>query len=192
LCDPPSLRAKLLSSLRTQGPIATVGIVETKPSTRPTRQYLPRRMGPPMCNCTSELALRLAGTTEKEIVAIQFMTPRSRDANSARGLLKFPPSKTEGAGKTGCLLHPRSRVQMRRKKRTRAYRYRRSIPAFPAQWLYGLLRALPGERLFCHRRRARMNLRSLTPAPRPHDFAVRVTRARLAHALRPPHLTARS
>ena len=23
---------------------------------------------------------------------------------------------------------------------------------FPAQWLYGLLRALPGERLFCHRR----------------------------------------
>ena len=27
-----------------------------------------------------------------------------------------------------------------------------SIPAFPAQWLYGLLRALPGERLSCHRR----------------------------------------
>jgi len=27
------------------------------------------------------------------------------------------------------------------------------IPAFPAQWLYGLLRALPGERLFCLRRR---------------------------------------
>ena len=49
------------------------------------------------------------------------------------------------------------------------YRYRRRIPAFPAQWLYGLLRALPGERLFCHRRRARMNLRSLTPAPRRQD-----------------------
>ncbi len=29
-----------------------------------------------------------------------------------------------------------------------------STPAFPAQWLYGLLRALPGERLFCLRRRA--------------------------------------
>jgi hypothetical protein len=27
-----------------------------------------------------------------------------------------------------------------------------SIPAFPAQWLYGLFRALPGERLFCLRR----------------------------------------
>ena len=31
------------------------------------------------------------------------------------------------------------------KKRTRAYRYSRSIPAFPAQWFYGLCRALPGD-----------------------------------------------
>jgi hypothetical protein len=29
--------------------------------------------------------------------------------------------------------------------RTRAYRYSRSIPTFPAQWLYGLCRALPGD-----------------------------------------------
>src|SRR4051794_11132153 len=28
------------------------------------------------------------------------------------------------------------------------YRYSRDIPAFPTQWLYGLLRALPGERRF--------------------------------------------
>src|SRR3954453_22274331 len=28
------------------------------------------------------------------------------------------------------------------------YRYSRDIPAFPAQWLYDLLRALPGERRF--------------------------------------------
>src|SRR4249919_4012039 len=39
------------------------------------------------------------------------------------------------------------------KTRTRAYRFSGNTPAFPAQWLYGLLRALPGERLFCHRRR---------------------------------------
>ena len=31
------------------------------------------------------------------------------------------------------------------KKRTRAYRYSRNTPAFPAQWLYGLWRALPGD-----------------------------------------------
>ena len=32
-----------------------------------------------------------------------------------------------------------------REVRTRAYRYRRNTPAFPAQWLYGLYRALPGR-----------------------------------------------
>ena len=56
------------------------------------------------------------------------------------------------------------------KTRTRAYRFSGSIPAFPAQWLYGLLRALPSERLFCHCRRARREpLRNLTPAPRRQD-----------------------
>src|SRR5882762_11604495 len=29
--------------------------------------------------------------------------------------------------------------------RTRAYRFSGGNPAFPAQWFYGLLRALPGE-----------------------------------------------
>jgi hypothetical protein len=29
--------------------------------------------------------------------------------------------------------------------RTRAYRYSRNTPAFPAQWLFGLCRALPGD-----------------------------------------------
>jgi hypothetical protein len=65
---------------------------------------------------------------------------------------------------------------LRKQNCTRAYRYRRSIPAFPAQWLYGLLRALPGERLFCLRRRADTSaqLSASTAAPEPHDFAVRV------------------
>ena len=30
-------------------------------------------------------------------------------------------------------------------KRTRAYRFSGGYPTFPAQWLYGLYRALPGE-----------------------------------------------
>src|SRR4029078_9724199 len=54
------------------------------------------------------------------------------------------------------------------KTRTRAYRFSGNTPAFPAQWPYGLLRDLPGERLFCHRRRAE-TLRNLTPAPRRQD-----------------------
>ena len=43
------------------------------------------------------------------------------------------PPKMEGAGKTGCTLHPRSRVQLRKQKRTRAYRFSGNTPAFPAQ-----------------------------------------------------------
>src|SRR5882672_5182308 len=101
---------------------------------------------------------------------------------------------TKGAGKTGCALHPRSRVPNAQTKRTRAYRFSGSIPAFPAQWFCGLLRALPGERLFCHRRRADTSARldASTAASGPHDFAVRIGRLRLARLLRPPHPTARS
>ena len=68
----------------------------------------------------------------------------------------------EGAGKAGCALHPRSHVQKCAKQiRTRAYRFSGEHPAFPAQWFYGLLRALPGDRAF------------LPPSPRepcPHDL----------------------
>src|SRR4051812_14098978 len=58
------------------------------------------------------------------------------------------------------------------------YRYRRDIPAFPAQWLYDLLRALPGEAAFLapvaggtYRRRS-----ARVAAPGPHDFVVRCER----------------
>jgi hypothetical protein len=46
----------------------------------------------------------------------------------------FHPQEVEGAGKAGCALHPRSRVQMHIGKRTRAYRFSGGNPAFPAQW----------------------------------------------------------
>src|ERR1700736_973059 len=45
-------------------------------------------------------------------------------------------------------LRARSRVQQCTKKRTRAYRFSGGNPAFPAQWFYGLFRALPGDRAF--------------------------------------------
>jgi hypothetical protein len=37
--------------------------------------------------------------------------------------------------------------KMHKEKRTRAYRFSGGNPAFPAQWPYGLCRALPGERI---------------------------------------------
>src|SRR5437870_2146721 len=59
------------------------------------------------------------------------------------------------------------------------YRYSRDIPAFPTQWLYGLLRALPGERRFlsplpCQHGPAWID--ATVAAPGPHDFAVRCGR----------------
>jgi hypothetical protein len=82
----------------------------------------------------------------------------SRPAKRSRGALRprfassFALFEIEGAGKTGCLLHPRSRVRFAQTKVHTSIQGSGSIPAFPAQWLYGLLRALPGERLFCLRR----------------------------------------
>jgi hypothetical protein len=60
--------------------------------------------------------------------------------NKPEVCLTLPPPG-EGAGNAGCLLHPRSRVQWCKELRTRAYRYSRSTPAFPAQWVDGLCRA---------------------------------------------------
>src|SRR5215212_8502495 len=100
-------------------------------------------------------------------------------AHCARGLhLRLPSSKAEGAGKTGCLLHPWSRVRFALTKRHTSIQGSANTPAFPAQWLYGLLRALPGERLFCLRRPREaftpLGLSASTATPKPHDFTVRL------------------
>src|SRR5437763_11872590 len=105
------------------------------------------------------------------------MRLRSRGALRPRFAFSFALFETEGAGKTGCLLHPRSRVRFAQTKLHTSIQGSGSIPAFPAQWLYGLLRALPGERLFCLRRRVRslasLGLSASTAAPEPHDFTLR-------------------
>src|SRR5256884_4465094 len=110
------------------------------------------------------------------------MRLRSRGALRPRFAFSFALFETEGAGKTGCLLHPRSRVRFAQTKVHTSIQGSGNTPAFPAQWLYGLLRALPGERLFCLRRRrdTSRQLSASTAAPEPHDFAVRFRRVRLA------------
>src|SRR2546428_5786377 len=55
-------------------------------------------------------------------------------------------------------------------RRTRAYRFSGGSPTSPAQWLYGLLRALPGERAFLPPSPLRrLLLESLAPASRRQD-----------------------
>src|SRR5258708_39277086 len=77
------------------------------------------------------------------------MPSRSRRAVRARfaGNVPFLSQQRE-QGNAGCALHPRSRVQLCEKLRTRAYRFSGNTPASPAQWLYGLWRALLGDE-FC-------------------------------------------
>ena len=60
------------------------------------------------------------------------------------------------------------------------YRYSQDIPAFPAQWLYGLYVLSPVSGVSCHRRRQDIfhQLDATVAAPGPHDFAVRCERFR--------------
>jgi hypothetical protein len=58
----------------------------------------------------------------------------------------FHPQETRGRRESRVRAAPAvSRAIVIGKKRTRAYRFSGSSPAFPAQWFYGLFRDLPGE-----------------------------------------------
>jgi hypothetical protein len=69
--------------------------------------------------------------------------PHSRGGRRPRFAFRCPSK--EGAGNAGCALHPRSRVQKAERKSHTSIQGSGGNPTFPAQWLYGLLRALPGE-----------------------------------------------
>src|SRR6202790_4681978 len=97
----------------------------------------------------SSLSL-LAMTARDEFTFICVHVPAAR---CARGLRHLSPSwKVEGAGKAGCALHPRSRVQNAYRKRTRAYRFSGGNPTFPARWFTAYFALSPATGLFCHRR----------------------------------------
>ena len=116
----------------------------------------------------------------------------SRSRGAMRPSFAGPLSllEREGAGKTGCTLHPRSHVQDAQSKRTRAYRFSGNTPAFPAQWFYGLLRALLGDRAFLPPSLLKRWLPgSLTPASGCRDHTTSpYALARSSYApSRPPH-----
>jgi hypothetical protein len=68
--------------------------------------------------------------------------------------------KNEGAGNAGCLLHPRSRVQKTDSKRTRAYRYSRSIPASLRNGFTAYAALSSATNSSCHRHRRIKALRT--------------------------------
>jgi hypothetical protein len=111
-----------------------------------------------------------------------------------RFALELAPSEREGAGKTGCTLHPRSRVQFAHKKTHTSIQVQRRHPAFPAQWFtaYFVLSPVNGFVATVAAQILSARLDASTAASGPHDFAVRVGQPRQSWLPRPPHPTARS
>jgi hypothetical protein len=94
--------------------------------------------------------------------------PYSRDAQRPRFANRLRPksegardpprrgrsrSSREDAGKTGCALHPRSRVQYVHQNAHTSIQVQRKHSGLPRAMALRLIRALPGDRLSCHRRR---------------------------------------
>ena len=79
---------------------------------------------------------------------------------------------------------------MHKTKRTRAYRFSGGNPAFPAQWFYGFLRALLGDRALLPPSPPRsLLLENLTPASgrRDHTTSPSALARSSCAPLRPPH-----
>ena len=106
----------------------------------------------------------------------------SRGAMRPKFCKKTLPSKSEGAGKTGCALHPRSRVQCATRNAHTSIQVQRRTPGLPHAMALRLIRFRPGDRLSCHHRPlealASLELDASTGASDPNDFTVRKGRAR--------------
>jgi hypothetical protein len=119
---------------------------------------------------------------------IQQKNPRS--AVRARVVHLAPPSERQRAQRRpGARCTRGLACKFRTRERTRAYRFSGNTPAFPAQWFYGLLRALPGDRAFLPPSLSRcpQELDTSVGVSGPHDFAVRLSHARQSLLSRPPH-----
>ena len=116
--------------------------------------------------------------------------PRSRRMCCARFGLLVPPSAIRGrrecrmpdAPAASCALWV---VSMH----TSIHSESPESPGIPRAMVYGLYRALPGDRLSCHRRRRSClhRLDTSVGVSGPHVFAVRLKHPRQEHHPRPPH-----
>jgi hypothetical protein len=126
------------------------------------------------------------------------MPPRSRDSIRPSFANSFAP-KTRGAvrshkrdaGKTGCALHPRSRVQGVDKKTHTSIQVQRKQSGLPCAMVLQLISCSPRRDLAClspsfSRSFLLANLTPATGASGPHDFAVRSRHARQSQHSRPP------
>jgi hypothetical protein len=129
--------------------------------------------------------------------------PRKRERLEARTQLRLlaarcarsfafrlPSWKTEGAGKTGCALHPRSRVHDAQGSAHTSIQVQRGTPGLPCAMALRLIRDRPGDRLSCHHHRLELSLpHDLTPAPGRRTQTISPyasDRARQSQPSRPP------
>src|ERR1043166_9062814 len=106
-----------------------------------------------------------------------------------------PPQKSEGAGKTGCLLHPRSRVRFAQTKRHTSIQGSGKHSGLPCAMALRLITCSPRRTALLPPSSAKACFRELsasTAAPEPHDFTVRLSHTRQSQLSRPSHLTTRS
>jgi hypothetical protein len=115
-----------------------------------------------MCNCTSEVRCFASprndgGKTHEIDLAARSarVLPETVRLREQRARGRPGARRTRGLASDSCNKIVHTSIQVWRRH-----------PAFPAQWLYGLLRARPGDRLSCHRHLWKLSLpRNLTPAP---------------------------
>src|SRR5438034_4177796 len=85
-------------------------------------------------------------------------------------LENFPPSLSEGAGKTGCTLHPRSRVQLRTENAHTSIQVQAEHPGLPCAVALRLTSCSPRRTALLPPSPPRsLLLENLTPAPRRQD-----------------------
>ena len=110
--------------------------------------------------------------------------PRSRGVKCPSSVYFSPPLRGRGRRESRVRAAPAVSCANCAKETHTSIQVKRRQSGFPCAMGYGLLRTLPGDRLSCHRhlQGCPCELSASTGAPGPHDFAVRVARARPSRA----------
>jgi hypothetical protein len=110
----------------------------------------PAKAGYPVRRELSALSQTPRNTGSSAFFADDDERGHSRDSIRPSFANSFRPRKKRAQGRPGARCTRGLACQdAHSKKRTRAYRFSGSSPAFPAQWFYSLFRALPGETRAC-------------------------------------------
>ena len=130
------------------------------------------------------------------VASLLAMTARHTSAISPHVLREVWPARSalfrkEGAGNAGRPMRPIAACAEIVRCAHALVRSHRNHPAFPAQWFYGLFRALPGDRAFLPPSPLRsLHLTNLTPASGRQDHTTSPSASRIARQARPqrpPH-----